>query len=121
MIKGNAKIYIICLLLLGCNTPKSNEQSQSVATKDSVVSVPKQETIQVSVLSIFKNIEITEYCILLPLNDYKEVFDATIEKAQHKFEPKKKTNEFEQLEVQSFLIDAENANKADVFLPSRID
>lgn len=114
--KTIAKIYFILVLLLGCGAPDSEEQSAEVTTKDSVVSVPKEKLKSTSSdLSVFENGEIISYCILLPLNDFTEVFDDSTEKAQHKFVPKKKTGKLEQLEVQGYIIDTENAGKAEAF------
>ncbi len=113
--KTIAKIYFILILLLGCGAPNTKEQSSDATAEDSVVSMPKGKLKRTDGLSIFENGEIISYCILLPLNDFAEVFDDSTEKAQHKFRPKKKTDKLEHLEVQGYIIDAENAGKAEIF------
>ena len=115
-----AKIYLILILLLSCGTPKIKEQTSEVTIKDSVVSVPKEKPKSTEGLSVFENGEIINYCILLPLNDFVEVFDDSTEKAQHKFRPKKKTDKPDYLEVQGYIIDAENAGKAEIFYKANL-
>lgn len=115
-----AKIYFILVLFLGCSSPNREEQSAEITTKDSVASIPKEKLKNTEGLSIFENGEIISYCILLPLNDFAEVFDDSTEKAQHKFEPKKKTDKLEQLEVQGYIIDTENVGKAEIFYKANL-
>lgn len=67
-------------------------------------------------LQLFCNIEIAYYCVLLPLNDFKEDFtDKSIIKAQHKFLLKKDTANFTSIEVQAFTIDKKNHYNTSLF------
>ena len=68
--------------------------------KDSVV-----ESVAKSDLSKFRNIEIIEYCVSLPLNDYKETFSESMEKAQHAFVSVSGKDSLEGFTVKGFLID----------------
>lgn len=113
--KAKAKIYAILILLIGCSMPNTEKRSSEVTTKDSVASIAQEKPKSTEGLSVFENGEIISYCILLPLNDFVEVFDDSTEKAQHKFESKKKTDKLEHLEVQGYIIDAENAGRAEIF------
>ncbi|MBK8611042.1 MAG: hypothetical protein IPL84_14150 [Chitinophagaceae bacterium] len=68
-------------------------------------------------LQLFCNNEMAAYCVLLPLHEFKEDFtDETVVKAQHKFVPKQKKDDYTSIDVQGFNIDDENNYKEALFL-----
>lgn len=67
-------------------------------------------------LQLFCNIEIAPYCVLLPLNEFKEDFsDQSLVKAQHKFLLKYDSANFTSIEVQAFTIDKKNYYNTQLF------
>jgi hypothetical protein len=67
-------------------------------------------------LQLFCNNEFAPYCVLLPLNDFKENYnDRSIVKAQHKFVLKQDSANFTSIEVQAFTIDKKNNYNTQLF------
>lgn len=119
---------LLCLAACGTDRPQGDAKTQTPADspqKDSVTS--KLTTKTPAGLSEFENIEMSRFCVLLPLDSYGEVFGEEQVKGYHAFEPKVKSSdqehlkqlgEFRHIDVQTFLIDPENYRKADIFYNS---
>jgi hypothetical protein len=108
-----AIIIVTWLTLPGCNqTGKYYPPDRKDSSKaDSISSlVPPVETgLPENDLQLFCNNEIATYCVLLPLNEFKEAYtDSLVVKAQHKFVLKQDPTSFTSIEVQAFTIDKRN-------------
>ncbi len=111
-------IIISYIILLSCNQtgkyypPGGKDKAKGNSSKtDSLAS--HTQTVETSLpendLQLFCNNEITTYCVLLPLSEFKEdLTDASVEKAQHKFKLMQDTASFTSIEVQAFTIDKKN-------------
>lgn len=106
-------ISVFVLFTFSCtnNKTKSTETETNIASvKDTQIILPKENEER---LQIFSNLEQIEYCIPLPLDEYKETFPAENEKAQHTFIHKtKKDNE---ISVQGFFRENQDVSIGDYF------
>jgi len=113
-----AAIALACFIVLSCNQtgkyydhdPKDNSKRRSLKA-DSSASVikPIDTNLPANDLQPFCNHEMIAYCVLLPLQEFKEDFsNQSIVKAQHKFVLRKDSASFTSIEVQGFSIDAKN-------------
>ena len=113
MINRTAVIIVTCIFLLSCNQtgkyfPPSRKDS---ANADSIASAvqPVVTSLPENDLQLFCNIEIAPYCVLLPLNEFKEDYtDSLAVKAKHKFLLTQDPKSFTSIEVQAFTIDKKN-------------
>lgn len=114
-----------CFTLLSCNqTGKYYDSTRKDSTQkvfykaDSLVTTvkPVETGYNENDLQLFCNNEMAAYCVLLPLNDFKEDHtDKSIVKAQHKFIPVQDSLSFTSIEVQAFSIDTKNYYNTAVF------
>lgn len=110
-----AAITSACFILLSCNQrgkyfdhkPKDSSGSSFLKADSSASKIQTVEThLPANDLQPFCNNEITPYCVLLPLQEFKEDFNnQSIVKAQHKFLLREDTASFTSIEVQGFSID----------------
>jgi hypothetical protein len=113
-----AAIASACFILLSCNqrgkyydhNPKDSSKRSFIKADSSASGVqPVDIDLPANDLQPFCNNEITPYCVLLPLQEFKEDFsNQSIVKAQHKFLLRKDSASFTSIEVQGFSIDAKN-------------
>ena len=120
-----ATILLACSILLSCNqtgkynpagkTPNDNTLiADSIKSAHSAKALPP--TYNSSNLQLFCNNEVTSYCVLLPLQEFKEDFNsASLIKAKHKFVLKNDTAAFNSIEVQAFSIDKKNNYNTKLF------
>jgi hypothetical protein len=116
---------VTCFALLSCNQtgkyfpPGVKDTSiQGYSKADSLPStVQTVETVfSENDLQLFCNNEIAPYCVLLPLNDFKEDFkEESVVKAQHKFLRKQNPKDFTSIDVQAFSIDRKNNYNTQLF------
>ena len=104
---------IAVFVALACTNSKSKstdiEDNVVVSNDTQIISPTKNE----EELELFSNLEQIEYCIPLPLDEYKETFPADNEKAQHTFIHKtKKKNE---ISVQGFFRENMDVSIEDYF------
>ena len=115
-------IIVTCFTLLSCNQtgkyypPDRKDTSKGGSTKaDSLISLTQPPETGYD-LQLFCNNEITPYCVLLPLNEFKEVYnDSLFVKAQHKFLPEQTPKDFTSIDVQAFSIDKRNNYNTQLF------
>ncbi|CAN5478088.1 hypothetical protein BH09BAC6_BH09BAC6_16560 [soil metagenome] len=125
---GNFAVVILftCLVLASCNqtgtyNPTSKNQrdtgGRALSKIDSLKSLrSKPPTYNKRDLQLFCNTEITPYCVLLPLQEFKEDFNnPSFIKAKHKFVLKNDTAAFSSIEVQAFTIDKKNNYNTKLF------
>ena len=103
---------IIIFVALACSNrktkPTTTETTVAMANDTHILSKENKES-----LELFASGELIEYCIPLPLDEYKEIFPAENEKAQHTFIHKiKKKNE---INVQGFFRENPNVSIEDYF------
>ncbi len=94
------------------------DTSQTFNKTDSITShiSPTETTLNETDLQLFCNNEIAPYCVLLPLNEFKEDFtNQSVVKAQHKFLLKQDSTHFTSIEVQAFTIDKKNNYNTQLF------
>lgn len=113
-----AAIASACFILLSCNqtgkyydpNPKDSSKRTFLKVDSSASRVqPVDIDLPANDLQPFCNNEITPYCVLLPLQEFKEDFsNQSIVKAQHKFFLREDSASFTSIEVQGFSIDAKN-------------
>lgn len=113
-----AAIASACFILLSCNQrgkyydqhPKDSSIRSFIKADSSASRVqPVDINLPANDLQPFCNNEITPYCVLLPLQEFKEDFsNQSIVKAQHKFLLRQDSASFNSIEVQGFSIDAKN-------------
>jgi hypothetical protein len=125
MINRTAIIIVACFELLSCNQtgkyypPDWKDTSKGVSSKaDSLASLaqPVETGLSENDLQLFCNNEITPYCVLLPLNEFKEDYnDSMLVKAQHKFLLKQDRKDFTSIDVQAFTIDKKNNYNTQLF------
>ena len=125
MINRTAIIIAACFTLLSCNQtgkyypPDWKDTSKGGSAKaDSLVSLtqPAETGLAENELQLFCNNEITPYCVLLPLNEFKEDYnDSLVVKAQHKFLPIQNPKDFTSIDVQAFTIDRKNNYNTQLF------
>jgi hypothetical protein len=118
MLSRFAVIALTCFILPGCNEtgkyygPNRKDSSKRTSIQvDSLVSrvQPVEQRLNVNDLQLFCNNEITSYCVMLPLNEFKEDYGSdSVVKAQHKFLLKQDSTSFTSIEVQGFTIDKKN-------------
>lgn len=111
-------------IMASCNNsssdvPPKNADTVKAAKPDSnnlpVSKTATSDTLQPA-MELFQNIELMQYCVLLPLNEFREDFsDQSVEKAEHKFVQKKDPKGYEQIRVKGFSIDKENAFNLNLF------
>lgn len=83
---------------------------------DSTGSLATGAGFNVQGLQLFCNHEITPYCLLLPLSDFKEDHTGrSIGKAQHRFILKQDSAHFTSIEVQAFTIDKKSNYNTQLF------
>lgn len=85
------RLFWLLLLVYACNSEKASDPAVvKVSVQDSVI--PHKPAIQISSdMEIYKNIEIVDYCVLIPIKEYEEKFEDN-EKAAHSFIHKTKKN-----------------------------
>jgi hypothetical protein len=120
-----AVIILTCFVLSGCNQtgkyyyPTRKDTSKRISfNADSLVArfTPVESGFNESDLQPFCNNEITPYCVLLPLHEFKEDYgNDSVVKAQHKFLLKEDPKSFTSIEVQGFSIDKKNNYNAALF------
>jgi hypothetical protein len=115
-----AKIIVTCFILISCNqTGKyypSDKKDSSKADSLASHSQPVEKGMPEIDLQLFCNNEITPYCVLLPLNEFKEDYnDSLVVKAQHKFLPEQNPKDFTSIDVQAFSIDSKNNYNTQLF------
>ncbi len=125
MFNRMAIIILSCLTLLSCNQtgkyypPDWKDTSKGASSKaDSSASLvqPVETDFAENDLQLFCNNEIAPYCVLLPLNEFKEDYtDSLLVKAQHKFLPKHDNKDFTSIDVQAFTIDNKNNYNTQLF------
>ncbi|MBL7702146.1 MAG: hypothetical protein JNM14_07845 [Ferruginibacter sp.] len=117
-------IILFFVALSACNqrgkyyAPGKKDSSVNISKTDSTTRQTKkpESGFNEKELQLFCNIEMAPYCVLLPLNDFKEDFsDKSVIKAQHKFLLKKDTANFTSIEVQAFTIDKKNNYNTSLF------
>jgi hypothetical protein len=111
-------IILTCLIWLACNQtgkyydPYPKDVSKRTASKRDSLTQPPQpvDTIfNAPYLQLFCNNEVFPYCILLPLDEFKEDYNTeTIVKTKHKFVLKEDSTAFASIELQAFTIDRKN-------------
>jgi hypothetical protein len=123
----NRKVIIIltCFISLSCNQtgkyypPDRKDTSEGNAPKaDSLAghTLSVETGLAENDLQLFCNNEIVPYCVLLPLNEFKEDYtDSQLVKAQHKFLPKQNPKDFTRIDVQAFSIDKKNNYNTQLF------
>jgi hypothetical protein len=120
-----AIIIVTCFTLLSCNQtgkyypPYLKDTSEAGSSKaDSLASLaqPVEASLAENDLQLFCNNEITPYCVLLPLNEFKEDYnDSLLVKAQHKFLHEQTPKDFTSIDVQAFTIDRKNYYNTQLF------
>ena len=120
-----ALMILACFILPGCNQrskyfdPNRKDTTSRVSLKaDSLAArlKPVETDMNENDLQLFCNNEITAYCVLLPLHEFKEDFNnQSIVKAQHKFLLKADSTSFTSIEVQGFSIDQKNYYNTKLF------
>jgi hypothetical protein len=118
-------IILTCFISISCNQtgkyypPDIKDTSTANSSKaDSLVSLtqPVETGLAENDLQLFCNNEIAHYCVLLPLNEFKEDYtDSLLVKAQHKFLPKQNPKDFTSIELQAFTIDKKNNYNTQLF------
>jgi hypothetical protein len=113
-----AIIILTCFTLLSCNQkgkyydPNQKDTSKRVfRIVDSSASrvQPVETGFNEQNLQLFCNNEITAYCVLLPLHEFKEdITNEPVVKAQHTFKLIQDPKSFTSIEVQGFTIDKKN-------------
>ncbi len=108
-----AKIIVTCFTLISCNqTGKYYPIDKKDSSKTGSLAFhpqPVETDLPENDLQLFCNNEIASYCVLLPLNEFKEDYDdSLVVKAQHKFVLKQDAKSFTSIEVQAFTIDKKN-------------
>ncbi len=113
------------LVLISCFSKKQNSIEHSIDTikidstekiKSKIDSIKSINQVIADSLQVFTNGEIVSYCVLLPLNEFKENYDDEyVVKAQHKFILKSNPNAFDYIDVQGFFIDKENNFNVNLF------
>ncbi len=110
MINRTAVMIITCFILLSCNQtgkyyPPDRKDSVKAASLASHAQ-PDETGLSENELQLFCNNEITPYCVLLPLHEFKEDYnDSMVVKARHKFLLTQDSTSFTSIEVQAFTID----------------
>ncbi len=98
--------------------PKNADTAKATKPDSSIAPIAKTttaDTLQPS-MELFQNMELMQYCVLLPLKEFREDFsDESVEKAEHKFVLKKDPKGYEQIRVKGFSIDKENAFNLNLF------
>ncbi len=113
-----AIIILVCVTLLSCNqtgkyySPNKKDTSAQISLKAGSTSA-KIEATEINFdktdLQLFCNKEITPYCVLLPLHEFKEDFsNESAMKAQHKFVLKQDSISLTSIELHGFSIDKKN-------------
>jgi hypothetical protein len=120
-----AIIIVTGLTLISCNqTGKyyppggkdTSKQSSSKADSLAALAQTVETGLAENDLQLFCNNEIAPYCLLLPLNEFKEDYtDSLVVKAQHKFVLKQDPKSFTSIEVQAFTIDKKNNYNTELF------
>ncbi|MBK8520152.1 MAG: hypothetical protein IPL54_04490 [Chitinophagaceae bacterium] len=113
-------IIISSIILLSCNQtgkyyPPGGKDS---AKADSIASAvqPVETSLPANDLQLFCNNEITPYCVLLPLHEFKEDYtDSLLVKAKHRFLLTQDPKSFTSIEVQAFSIDKKNNYNTQLF------
>lgn len=101
------------LLLLACSNPKTTADTREITTISKNDTQIISSTTEKEDLQLFSNIEQIEYCIPLPLSEYKETFPQDNERAKHTFHHKtKKGNE---INVQGFFREDMNVSLENYF------
>jgi hypothetical protein len=118
MLRNIAVIIFSGFILPGCNETGKyygenlKDKAESVISKaDSSASriQPVEQIFNENDLQLFCNNEITPYCVLLPLKEFKEAYNnGSVIKAQHKFVLKYDSTAFTSIEVQAFTIDKQH-------------
>ena len=121
-----AVIIFTGFILPGCNETgkyygeNRKDKAESVVSKtDSSVSRihPVEQISNENDLQLFCNNEITPYCVLLPLREFKEDYsNGPAIKARHKFVLKHDSTAFTSIEVQAFTIDKQHNYNTALFL-----
>lgn len=113
MINRTAVIIVTLFILLSCNqTGKYSPPDRKDSAKaDRIASSaqPVETSLPENDLQLFCNNEITPYCVLLPLHEFKEDYaDSLAVKAKHKFLLTQDPKSFTSIEVQAFTIDKQH-------------
>lgn len=125
MLNRMAIIIVTCLTLAGCNQrgkyyppggKDTSKQSSSKADSLAALAQTVETGLAENDLQLFCNNEIAPYCLLLPLNEFKEDYtDSLVIKAQHKFVLKQDPKSFTSIEVQAFTIDKRSNYNTELF------
>lgn len=125
MFNRTAIIIVTCIILLSCNQtgkyypPGGKDTSKNDSSKTAGLAShaqPIETGLAENDLQLFCNNEIATYCVLLPLNEFKEDYtDSLVVKAQHKFLLKQNRKDFTSIEVQAFTIDKKNNYNTELF------
>lgn len=120
-----AGILFVCFILPSCSqhgkyNPAGNTQSDNTLTADSLKSVQAVKNMLKArigeSMQLFCNNEINSYCVLLPLQEFKEDYNnLSLVKVKHKFVLKNDTSAFNSIEVQAFTIDKKNNYNTKLF------
>jgi predicted small secreted protein len=120
-----AVIIVACYLLSGCNqTAKYYDGARKDTTtgtspKADSSNARRQQTeiaVKENDLQLFCNNEISAYCVLLPLHEFKEDFgNQSVVKAQHKFLLRQDSSSFTSIELKGFSIDGKNMYNTKLF------
>jgi hypothetical protein len=120
-----AIIIVTCFTMLRCNQtgkyyPPGVKDTSTMSSSKADSLAAFAQTIETVLaendLQLFCNNEITPYCVLLPLGEFKEHYnDSLIVKAQHKFLPKQDSKDFTSIDVQAFTIDKKNNYNTQLF------
>jgi hypothetical protein len=120
-----AVIIVTCSILLSCNQKgkyydinfkdtfrRASAKVDSVASRVEII----ETNFDKNDLQLFCNNEITAYCVLLPLHEFKEDFsNEYVMKAKHKFVLEQDSTSFTSIELQGFSIDKKNNYNTSLF------
>jgi hypothetical protein len=97
--------FSLLLISFGSKTEIENDiQKDSSTTVKKTTSTFPADSSKID-LQIFHNIEMIEYCVLLPLNEFKEDYEIKDQvKARHDFKHMNHYQDYDHLVVQGFLI-----------------
>lgn len=120
-----AAIILTCFTIPACNQrgkyyePNTKDSPKRVVRKiDSAASLVQtvETNLNENDLQLFCNNEMTAYCVLLPLHEFREDFtNQSVVKAQHKFLLMQDSTSFTSIEVQGFSIDKKNNYNTTMF------
>ena len=83
--------FLAAIFIYSCNSGEKTDETTIENLATDSIKQPEPIIQKNSDLEIFRNMEIVDYCVLLPLNEYAENYDEN-EKAGHTFVHKTKKN-----------------------------